>query len=62
MHHMRAVSSWMSFPTHAEVREHEEAVESAESVDTERPRLECPLVRVAAGISSSLRMRLCLYV
>ena len=53
--------SFLSFLTHTEDSEPEEAVERAESVDTDRPRLECPEPRVEGGSSSSLRMRLCLY-
>lgn len=53
--------SFLPFLTHTEDTEPEEAVERAESVDTDRPRLECPEPRVEGGSSSSLRMRLCLY-
>lgn len=48
--------------THNEAIELEEAVERAESVDTDRPMALWPVDLAAAGNSSSLRMRLCLSV
>ncbi|MPC10590.1 hypothetical protein E2C01_003228 [Portunus trituberculatus] len=41
------------FVTHAEDIEPEEAVESAESVDVDRPRRACPEPRAEGGTSSS---------